>query len=83
MLGTDKAADAFKEFRVRIQDGSTATSAGLQQLGIDSQALAQQMASGQITAADAFQLVLGKLNETGDANVRMRESRCCAARYAV
>lgn len=72
VLGTDKAADAFKEFRVRIQDGSTATSAGLQQLGIDSQALAQQMASGQITAADAFQLVLGKLNETGDANVRMQ-----------
>jgi hypothetical protein len=72
VLGTDKAADAFKEFRVRIQDGSAATSAGLAQLGIDADLLAQQMASGQITAADAFQLVLGKLNETDDTNIRMQ-----------
>lgn len=72
VLGTDKAADAFKEFRVRIQDGSTATSAGLQQLGIDAAQLGQQMASGQVTAAQAFQMVIGKLNDTDDANVRMQ-----------
>lgn len=72
MLGTDKAADAFKEFRVRIQDGSKATSEGLAQLGIDSTDLAQKMAGGQMTAAQAFQLVLDKLRETEDQNVVMQ-----------
>lgn len=71
-LGTDKAADAFKEFRVRIQDGSKTTSAGLAQLGIDSKKLAADMASGQVTAADAFGLVLGKLKGTKDATVQMQ-----------
>lgn len=71
-LGTDKAADAFKEFRVRIQDGSKTTSAGLEQLGIDSKDLAEKMASGQVTAADAFQLVLDKLKGTTDANTKMQ-----------
>lgn len=72
MLGTDRAADAFKEFRVRIQDGSKTTSEGLKALGIDSDLLAAQMASGQVTAADAFQLVQDKLRGTTDANVRMQ-----------
>lgn len=72
MLGTDKAADSFKEFRVRIQDGSKTTAAGLAQLGIDSDALAQRMASGQTTAAQAWELVMGKLRDTKDENVRMQ-----------
>src|SRR6056297_685764 len=33
ILGTDKAADAFKEFRVRIQDGSKTTADALESLG--------------------------------------------------
>jgi hypothetical protein len=72
VLGTDKAADAFKEFRVRIQDGSTTTAAGLAQLGINTDDLFAKMASGKITAADAFGLVEEKLNSTTDANVRMQ-----------
>lgn len=72
VLGTDKAADAFKEFRVRIQDGSKATAGGLAALGIDSAKLAKGMADGSITAADAFDLVTGKLRETKDENVRMQ-----------
>ena len=72
MLGTDKAADAFKEFRLRIQDGSKLTSQSLQQIGIDSDDLAQKISSGQMTAADAFQLVITKLGETEDPMVRMQ-----------
>lgn len=33
VLGTDKAADAFKEFGIRIKDGSDSTNAALVQLG--------------------------------------------------
>ncbi len=72
LLGTDKAADAFKEFRVRIQDGSKATSEALGQLGIDSDDLTKKMASGTITAADAFQMVIQRLKETDDQNVMMQ-----------
>lgn len=72
MLGTDKAADLFKEFRVRIQDGSTATSEGLKLLGIDSADLAAKMATGQITAAQAFELVQGKMAGVTDQNVLMQ-----------
>lgn len=72
VLGTDKAADAFKEFRVRIQDGSTVTAEGLKLLGIDSAQLAADMASGQTTAAEAFQLVQDKLRGTTDQNVIMQ-----------
>jgi phage-related minor tail protein len=72
MLGTDKAADAFKEFRVRIQDGSKTTSEALAALGIDADEMAAGMADGTVTAADAFQLVVDKLNEVDDENVRMQ-----------
>ena len=73
MLGTDKAADAFKEFRVRIQDGSDATAGALEMIGLSSEDLAQQMADGSLTAADAFTLVVDALGEVDDENVRMQE----------
>ena len=72
VLGTDKAADAFKEFRVRIQDGSNTTLQGLQQLGINTDDLFAKMSSGKLTAADAFDLVMQKLNATSDKNVQMQ-----------
>jgi hypothetical protein len=72
VLGTDKAADAFKEFRVRIQDGSATTAAALHSIGIDEVKLGQQMETGAITAADAFQLVQDHLNSTTDTTVRMQ-----------
>jgi hypothetical protein len=71
-LGTDKAADAFKEFRVRIQDGSATTAAGLAQLGINSTDLFSKMKNGNVTAAEAFQLVLDKIRSTKDSNVQMQ-----------
>ncbi|GBF05841.1 hypothetical protein DAERI_060101 [Deinococcus aerius] len=72
VLGTDKVADLVKEFRVRIQDGSKTTSDGLKQLGIDSDALAKKMATGQVSVADAFNLVIGKLKATKDQNTVMQ-----------
>lgn len=72
MLGTDKAADMFKEFRIRIQDGSTTTSDALQQVGINADDLAEQFADGSITAIDAFALIQKKLADVDDENVRFQ-----------
>ncbi|MHA0041502.1 phage tail tape measure protein [Deinococcus sp. PEB2-63] len=72
VLGTDKAADAFKEFLVRIQDGSKATSEGLDQLGINQKKLLTDLGNGTVTAADAFDLVVDRLRQTKDSNVQMQ-----------
>lgn len=72
MLGTDKAADAFKEFRVRIQDGSATTSQALQMIGLDADAMGQQMASGSMSAAQAFQIVIERLQQTRDTSTQMQ-----------
>ncbi len=72
MLGTDKAADAFKEFRVRIQDGSTLTAESLEMIGINSEELFEGMRDGTVTAADAFQLVTDALGDVDDQNLLMQ-----------
>lgn len=72
MLGTDKAADAFKEFRVRIQDGSDLTAQSLEAIGINSEFVLGKLASGQTTAAQVFDLVIKKLGETNDSTVQMQ-----------
>jgi len=72
MLGTDKAADLFKEFRVRILDGSTATADGLAQLGINAEDFLGKLASGQMSVADAFQEVKTKLGGVEDQGVLMQ-----------
>lgn len=70
VLGTDKAADAFKEFSLRIADGSTSSREALEGLGIDADKLWADMASGGTTSADAFQMVITKLNEIEDPVLR-------------
>lgn len=72
MLGTDKAADAFKEFRVRIQDGSTLTRDSLLAIGLDADTMAQQMATGSLDAATAFGMVRNALSEIDDENIKMQ-----------
>jgi phage-related minor tail protein len=72
MLGTDKAADAFKEFRVRIIDGSSATSDALDMIGLSAEEITQQIDDGTITIADAWDLVTGKLGEVEDQSVLMQ-----------
>lgn len=71
-LGTDKAADAFKEFRLRIQDGSKTTADGLKLMGINADKLTKDLASGTITVADAFDLVLDSLRKIEDPTIRMQ-----------
>jgi hypothetical protein len=72
MLGTDKAADAFKEFRVRIQDGSTLTADSLKMIGLNADEMAAGFADGSITAIDAFNQVTRALQETDDANIQFQ-----------
>lgn len=71
MLGTDKAADAFKEFRVRIQDGSKTTQEALAQLGLGESFL-NSLETGQISAINAFNIIIGKLNETENSSTVMQ-----------
>lgn len=72
MLGTDKAADLFKEFRLRIQDGSDATIAGLSQIGLSWEEINAGLADGSLTAADAFAIVQQAISDTEDPTVRMQ-----------
>lgn len=69
-LGTDKAADAFKEFSLRIADGSSSSADALKSLGIDSKQLWSDMSAGKVTTADAFQQVIAGLNAIEDPVAR-------------
>lgn len=66
VLGTDKAADAFKEFNIRIKDDSATTKTALEQIGISYDDLKQGFADGSVTTMDAMQLVIDKINEIDD-----------------
>lgn len=72
VLGTDKAADMFKEFRVRIQDGSKTTADALAALGINTEEWMRALASGDMTAAEAFDHVTSLLRNVDDENLRMQ-----------
>lgn len=72
VLGTDKAADAFKEFQVRILDGSQSTADSLAALGINSEEFTNKLSTGQMTVAEAFSIVTGKLAETSDQATLMQ-----------
>lgn len=72
VLGTDKAADMFKEFRVRILDGSEATRTALGQIGLDADQVTAQLGSGAITVADAFSIVQDRLRNTDDQAVQLQ-----------
>lgn len=72
MLGTDKAADAFKEFRVRIQDGSKTTAEGLAMLGDTGEFMAKGLADGTLTAANAFSIMQTELYKIDDPVKRMQ-----------
>jgi len=61
VLGTDKAADMFKEFSIRIVDGSKTTQEALAQLGINAQAFVRQITDGNMTRAEAFDIITQKL----------------------
>lgn len=71
-LGTDKAVDLFKEFRLQISSGSDDVKSALDEIGINSTQLLSQMSSGTITATQAFEIVKGKLSEIDDESAVTR-----------
>ena len=72
VLGTDKAADLFKEFVVRINDGSTSTRDSLKALGINADKVLKALANGTMKPIEAFGLVQEKLRSTNNQAVVMQ-----------
>lgn len=70
VLGTDKIADAFKEFSVRLVDNSDTTIAGFENIGLSYTELQEQIRDGSLSSSDAFELVISKLNEVEDPIMR-------------
>lgn len=70
VLGTDKAADLFKEFTLRITDGSSTTADALKGIGLSADELGQQIASGQLSKADVFDTIIDKLRRMDDSVAR-------------
>jgi len=66
MLGTDRALDMFKEFRVRLLDGSETTAEGLQRIGLSVDDITGRINDGSLTWADAFSLIQDRLRGTTD-----------------
>ena len=66
MLGTDKVADAIKEFQVRITDGSKEVVAGIDALGLDVATVYESLSSGDATMKDIFDDVVVALNAMED-----------------
>lgn len=66
VLGTDKVADAFKEFTIRIVDDSSTTKDALAAIGVSYDELKQGFADGSITQVQAMQTVIDKINEIED-----------------
>lgn len=78
VLGTDKVADMFKEFRLRIGDGSKATNEALDTLfnGVTKYAggvegFLSDLSNGTLEQVDAFDLVIDALAEIDDENQRL------------
>lgn len=63
---TDVAADAIKEFSIRAIDGSEATNTAFLALGLDWQKVPQEIAAGGERARNAFDQVLGAIQQIED-----------------
>lgn len=70
ILGTDKAADAFKEFGLRVADGSDSSAQALEGLGFNVEELWADMSAGKVTSADVFSEVVKRLGEVEDPVLR-------------
>ena len=70
MLGTDKAADAFKEFVLRIQDGSTLTAQSLDAIGLSADDIVAGLSDGSLSIVDVWNQVQTSLQNTEDPLVQ-------------
>ncbi|OWL96521.1 hypothetical protein CBQ26_09090 [Deinococcus indicus] len=67
-LGTDKIADALKEFSLTVTDVNEASADTYDQLGLSQAKLVKDIDSGKLTIGDAFKLVTERLkNVKGEA----------------
>ena len=62
-LGTDKVADAFKEFGLTLIDVNDGSKDVYKELGLNQQKLVDDVNSGALTQAKAFELVTNKLKD--------------------
>ena len=65
-FGIDKAGDAIKEFGIRATDGSKASTAAFESLGLDAEKFTRDIASGGDAAEGAFQTVVAELASIED-----------------
>lgn len=72
MLGTDRALDMFKEFRVRLLDGSATTAEGLQKIGLSVDDITASINDGSLGWDEAFTMVQDRLRGTGDQATQMQ-----------
>lgn len=70
-LGTDKVADAFKEFGFSLSDTSEGMVGAFADLGINQAKLTQQIDNGTLTQTQAFQLIIDKLKGVKSETERM------------
>ncbi|WP_280333094.1 phage tail tape measure protein [Nocardia wallacei] len=63
---TDVAADAIKEFSIRVVDGSKSTTEAFQKLGFNADDLTARFAAGGSTARAAVGDLLGEINKIED-----------------
>lgn len=70
VLGTDKIADAVKEFRIKFNESTDDIRQGYAALGLNQDDLQRQVSSGAVSIADVFEVVVQRLNGLGDATVQ-------------
>lgn len=68
--GTDRISDAIKEMTIILNEGTDDARAAFQEMGMDYDALAESVASGETTWADHFDTIVGGLNSIEDPIVR-------------
>lgn len=74
VLGTDKVADAFKEFGFIIADVTKNSSAAYAELGLNQQKMVDDINAGKLTQTEAFKIVQEKLAGVQGAADRTRLS---------
>lgn len=66
VLGTDKVADLWKEFQIRLLDGSDLTKEGLDKIGISYQTLHDQILSGSVSIPNIFHVIQQSILDLND-----------------
>lgn len=72
VLGTDKAADAFKEFQIRFLEGGSAVEEAFEAMGQNWQDWANDAATGDFRVTDAFTDIISEINKIEDPIERNR-----------